>query len=248
MNKSWLFTCSVALAFVLGGCSSTSSRPTAEELAKRQRIEHAQKDLAEGQRLYGDGAYKDATQHLLVALDSGVLPLADQLNARKHMAFIHCITNNIPLCREEFNKAFVLSDDFELLPAEAGHPIWGPVFRAAKASKGNKSADAAAVAASEKSFAEGMRAYEAANYNKAIPLFQKATDPATPFETRINAHKHIAFSYCLSKRKTLCRNEFGKLLQLQPGFVLSPAEAGHPSWAPSFQAEKKKQQQASAGK
>lgn len=247
MNKTWLLTWSMVLALALGGCSSTSSRPTAEELAKRQRTEHAQKNLAEGQRFYADGAYKDAVQHLTVALDSGALPLADQLIAHKHMAFIHCITNNIPLCREEFNKAVALSDEFDLLPAEAGHPIWGPVFRVAKAGKGN-SPDAAAIAASEKAFNEGMRAYDAANYNKAIASLQKATDPVVPLETRINAHKHIAFSYCLSQRKTLCRKEFGKLLQLQPGFILSPAEAGHPSWAPSFQAEKKKQQQASAGK
>jgi hypothetical protein len=71
---------------------------------------------------------------------------------------------------------------------------------------------------------------------------------ATVLEKKINTHKFIAFSYCLTKRVTLCRAEFGKILLLDPNFELGPAEAGHPSWGPSFQAEKAKRKPAAARK
>ena len=35
--------------------------------------------------------------------------------------------------REEFQKILDIAPDFELTPAEAGHPTWGPVFRSVKA-------------------------------------------------------------------------------------------------------------------
>jgi hypothetical protein len=40
------------------------------------------------------------------------------------------------MCYESFRKALALKPDFELTPAEAGHPVWGPVFRSAKAKAG----------------------------------------------------------------------------------------------------------------
>ena len=36
-------------------------------------------------------------------------------------------------CREEFRKALAIDPGMELAPAEAGHPIWGPIFRSVKA-------------------------------------------------------------------------------------------------------------------
>jgi hypothetical protein len=37
------------------------------------------------------------------------------------------------MCYESFRRALALNPKFELTAAEAGHPVWGPVFRSAKA-------------------------------------------------------------------------------------------------------------------
>ncbi|MBI2295732.1 MAG: TssQ family T6SS-associated lipoprotein [Betaproteobacteria bacterium] len=66
------------------------------------------------------------------ALDAG-LGKSDQVKAHKHLAFIHCSSGREPRCRDEFRKALAADPGFDLDPAEAGHPTWGPVFRSVKA-------------------------------------------------------------------------------------------------------------------
>ena len=56
----------------------------------------------------------------------------DKVSAYKYLAFIHCVSGREKLCYDSFKKALALNPDFELTPAEAGHPLWGPVFRSAK--------------------------------------------------------------------------------------------------------------------
>jgi hypothetical protein len=41
----------------------------------------------------------------------------------------------VAACREEFRKALTMDPSLELSPAEAGHPVWGPVFRSLKGKK-----------------------------------------------------------------------------------------------------------------
>ena len=38
-------------------------------------------------------------------------------------------------CREEFRKALDIDPSFELSEDEAGHPVWGSVFRGLKSRK-----------------------------------------------------------------------------------------------------------------
>lgn len=90
--------------------------------------------LKTGLGLYSDGKFDAAAKELQNALDLG-LGDADRIKAHKHLAFIHCISGRKPKCRDEFMKALDINPNLELDPAEAGHPIWGPVFKAAKASK-----------------------------------------------------------------------------------------------------------------
>lgn len=80
---------------------------------------------------YDQGRYKRATSTLLQSLEAGLSP-AKQIIAHKHLAFIYCTSNKVSLCRDEFNKALAVDPRFELAPAEAGHPQWGPVFRSVK--------------------------------------------------------------------------------------------------------------------
>jgi hypothetical protein len=101
--------------------------------------------LKTGLAQYADGKYVEAAKELQSALDLG-LSEADQIKAHKHLAFIHCVSGRKPACRSEFLKALDINPNLELEPAEAGHPLWGPVFKAAKASKlkGESKADAPA--------------------------------------------------------------------------------------------------------
>lgn len=257
-SRAGLATCLLAFAVMLGACAvppAAPKGPTPEELARQQRIERAQNNLNEGIRLYEAGAYEDSLKNLLIALDSGVLTAPQQLTARKHLAFIQCVNNRELICKEEFEKAFALDPNFELSPAEVGHPTWGPIFRLVKAEmelkKSGRSLPVVPVkppTAGEKILAEAMKAYDDADYNKAIKLFQDAAKEALPPADQIRALKFTAFSYCLTNRMSLCRAEFERILQLDPAFELEAAEAGHPSWGPSFRMVKAKQKQAPAKK
>lgn len=90
--------------------------------------------LQSGLRLYEDGDYAESAKNLQAALDQG-LPTKDRGRAHKYLAFIHCASNREQLCRDEFRKALADDPSLDLAPAEAGHPIWGPIFRSVKAGR-----------------------------------------------------------------------------------------------------------------
>ena len=249
----------IGLVVLLASCAVAPPRapagPVPEELARRQRIDRVQVNLNDGLKQYEAGAYEDAMRNLLIALDSSVLTVSQQLVARKHMAFIHCVNNRELICKEEFEKAFLLDPKFDLTPAEAGHPTWGPIFRVVKTEielrKSGKALPgpvAKVPTPGEKLMSEAMKAYEEADYPKAIKLFQDGQKETLTPADQLLALKFTAFSYCLTNRLTLCRSEFEKLLLLNPGFELNAAEAGHPSWGPPFRTVKAKQKQAPAKK
>ncbi len=237
-----------ALCALLAGCVAPPTAPTApspDEIAKQQRVERANTNYVEGLKLYESGSYDDAIKNFLLALDSGVLTAVQQLASRKHMAFIYCVSNREANCREEFEKSFVIDPKFELSPAEAGHPVWGPVFRNVKGDLEAKrtgrsifSPAAKAPTAAEKLMIEAMTAYDAADYVKSVKIFQDALKETLPPDEQLKARKFTAFSYCLSNRMTLCQQEFEKILQSKPDYELAAAEAGHPSWGPSFRRAK----------
>lgn len=248
----------VGLIAISAGCAVNPSAPALsapEDLARRQRIERAQTNLNDGLKQYEAGSYDDSMKNLLIALDSGVLSVPQQLSARKHMAFIQCVNNRELVCKEEFEKAFLLDPRFDLSPAEAGHPTWGPIFRLVKTEvelrKSGKVLPAQIVKTptpGEKLIAEAKKMYEDADYPKAIKHFQDSLKETLTPADQIQALKYIAFSYCLTNRLTLCRAEFEKILLLNPGFELDAAEAGHPSWGPPFRSVKARQKQAPAKK
>lgn len=93
----------------------------------------AESILAEALRAYDDGRYPVAQRGLRDALEAGLKARADRVNAHKHLAFIYCSSRQDALCRDAFRRALELDPTFTLTPAEAGHPLWGPVFRNLKA-------------------------------------------------------------------------------------------------------------------
>jgi len=79
--------------------------------------------------------------------------------------------------------------------------------------------------------------YDAGNYNGTIRKLAGARDvfsADTPAAIRIEAHKKLAFSYCVTGRRALCRSQFDQLLKIDPDYTLSAAERGHPQWGPVF--------------
>ncbi len=57
---------------------------------------------------------------------------AQLLRALKVLAFSQCSSGATTACRQSFEKAFRADPNFELLPAERGHPVWGPQFDRAR--------------------------------------------------------------------------------------------------------------------
>jgi hypothetical protein len=96
--------------------------------------------LTAGIRSYEEGNYKDSTKLLQEALTKGLLDRESQVEARKYLAFIHCVSGREMECADEFKKALELDPNFELQTAEAGHPLWGPVYRSVKSANGTPAA------------------------------------------------------------------------------------------------------------
>ncbi|MDP1993086.1 MAG: TssQ family T6SS-associated lipoprotein [Syntrophales bacterium] len=85
--------------------------------------------LVKGIKSYEEGEYKSATKNLQDALNAGLPRKMDSAKAHKYQAFIACGSDNTRRCRDEFRKAFEDDPNFALDAAEAGHPVWGPVYR-----------------------------------------------------------------------------------------------------------------------
>lgn len=161
-NAPWIFTALLALA--CAGCAALNMQEPAEPLkdvtpskAKREletakepvsplkpqppRVltpSRSEQELDRGVKSYEEGEYKTAAKQLQTALDLGLEAKRDQARAHKFLAFINCVTGREKSCRDEFNKTLDADPKFELEPAEAGHPIWGPVLRSIKAERAAK--------------------------------------------------------------------------------------------------------------
>jgi len=54
----------------------------------------------------------------------------------------------------------------------------------------------------------------------------------------VRAHKYLAFIHCAAGQVQQCRDEFRKVLEIDPSFDLRDDEAGHPTWGPVFRSMK----------
>lgn len=92
-----------------------------------------ERELDVGIKAYEDGEYPYAARLLQASLDAGLRGTANKVRAHKYLAFLHCASNRMQQCRDEFRKVLEIDPSFELRDDEAGHPVWGPVFRNVKA-------------------------------------------------------------------------------------------------------------------
>jgi Tfp pilus assembly protein PilF len=117
----------LAVAMMLGGCQTKVVQEFPLTKFKAESM------LDSGIRDYDNGNYKLAARTIQGSLDAG-LTTRSQARAHKYLAFIHCVNGQQAQCRDEFRKALEKDPALELKPEEAGHPIWGPVFRNVKSS------------------------------------------------------------------------------------------------------------------
>ena len=89
----------------------------------------AEKALLAGLRAYDDAQYDAAERQFALALATGLASPKDRAEAHKRLAFVHCAAGKVAECETEFRRAREADPAFALDKAEAGHPVWGPVYR-----------------------------------------------------------------------------------------------------------------------
>ena len=101
------------------------------------------------------------------------------------------------------------------------------------------------VNASGRALADGVGLYDAGNFNGAIKRLLGAKEiwddstTADALPNKLAAHKYIAFSYCVTNRRTQCRKHFVDAIKLDAAFDLEPTEKTHPVWGAEFERAKK---------
>ena len=85
----------------------------------------------------------------------------------------------------------------------------------------------------------GIKAYEDGEHPYAARLLQASLDSGLRgTSNRVRAHKYLAFIHCAAGQMQQCRDEFRKVLEIDPSFDLRDDEAGHPTWGPVFRSVK----------
>ncbi|MBK7659687.1 MAG: TssQ family T6SS-associated lipoprotein [Betaproteobacteria bacterium] len=234
----------VALAAIVAACAPVTpppaQQPVAPQITEDTLRARAREQLATGLKQYDSGEYDAALRSLVASLDHGLLPKMDQSVARKHIAFVHCLSGRETQCRDEFRKAFEIDPAFSLSPAEDGHPIWGPVYRAVRtqliaereAAQGKPTAP---LARAEQMLADGLVKYESGDFAESQRLLEQSLkEGLREKQDQVRAMKHVAFCLCLAGKYPACRAQFLKIFDVDPNFDLTPAEAGHPNWTKTF--------------
>ncbi len=122
------FAATLLATTLIAGCALAPA-PGLIDIAERP----AEKALLAGMRAYDDAQYPPAEQQLKQALSASLASPRDRAAAHKHLAFIYCTSARVPACEAEFRAARAADPAFALSKAEAGHPLWGPVYRRATA-------------------------------------------------------------------------------------------------------------------
>ena len=112
------------VALVLVACASPPPPTGVAELLDRP----AERALLSGLRLYDDAQYPEAEKALSKALRLKLASPRDRAIAHKTLAFIYCTTERASECEAAFRSAKQADPQFALSKAEAGHPVWGPVY------------------------------------------------------------------------------------------------------------------------
>ncbi|RZL08611.1 MAG: hypothetical protein EOP40_12515 [Rubrivivax sp.] len=125
---AWLAGCAVSPKSGSGTASGTRQDMPAERVAAP-----GEAALGQGIKSYQSGQYAESETQLKQALQLGLSIGIDRANAHKYLAFIYCTSKREALCAASFKNARQADPSFALTKAEAGHPMWGPVYKKALA-------------------------------------------------------------------------------------------------------------------
>ena len=82
---------------------------------------------------------------------------------------------------------------------------------------------------------EGIRAYDDGQYVQAEAALRRAlASGLRSGRDQASAHKLLAFITCTSERPAECEAAFRAARAVDPAFVLSRSETGHPQWGPVY--------------
>jgi Tfp pilus assembly protein PilF len=88
----------------------------------------AERALMGAMRAYDDADYPAVERQANEAMKLGLRSTRDVATAHKLRAFVYCTSNRLVACEAEFRAARAADPAFVLSKAEAGHPVWGPVY------------------------------------------------------------------------------------------------------------------------
>ena len=114
----------VSLSIVLAACATAPEGGLSEVMQRP-----AERALLAGLRAYDDAQYADAERELDKAIATGLVSPKDRAAAQTHLAFIYGTSQRIKPCEDAFRAARAADFEFALTRAEAGHPLWGPVYK-----------------------------------------------------------------------------------------------------------------------
>ena len=116
----------VLCMLVLAGCSTVLSCDDGREVLWFSSL--AEHMVNNGIKDFEEGNFSEAMPLFQSVADNKDAADKFKVASYKYLAFIHCISGRESLCRESFMKALEINPNFSLTLAEAGHPVWGPVF------------------------------------------------------------------------------------------------------------------------
>ncbi len=132
-----------AASLTLAGCATSNqtasqdvppppvvaSAPAEPVVAAPKVVVTPETVLAQGVKAYQAAQYQQAELDLKSALQMGLANPTDVATANKHLAFIFCTSKREAQCLAAFKAARAADPKFALTKAEAGHPMWGPVYK-----------------------------------------------------------------------------------------------------------------------
>ncbi len=130
----WLIVCLSTLLF--NGCNVVSTCDDGGGGIRLFGKDRVEQKLEIAVKEYEEGNYVTAMNSLEAVLATKTASHVQKIRAYKYMAFISCISSREKSCREYFKNILEVNPDFNLSAAEAGHPIWGPVFQSVKMKAG----------------------------------------------------------------------------------------------------------------
>ena len=124
MSRAWL----AAATLCLSACA-TPLPPAAPTGLADLLDKPGERALFDAMRAYDEAQYPAAETALKRALAAGLQSARDVAAAHKLLAFITCTSERLAECEAAFVAARKADARFVLSRSEAGHPLWGPVYR-----------------------------------------------------------------------------------------------------------------------